>query len=251
MSRPPRARLSARPAPACHAPPRPARRPPRPARRPPAPAAHPPCDHLGIDPYAITTLEQLRAIHREPTERSLLKELDRLDEHCHDFVARSPFVLVASANARGECDVSPKGGPPGFVRSLGDDRLVIPDATGNRRLDSMENILENPRVGLLFLLPGLGETLRVNGRVELTCDPELLAGLVTGGRGAQLALVVTVEQAYLHCAKCILRAHLWDTGTWQDEAELPSAAEILNDHIGIGDLAASAAALADSYTNRI
>jgi uncharacterized protein len=160
-------------------------------------------------------------------------------------------VLLASANARGECDVSPKGGPAGFVRVIDDHRLLIPDATGNRRLDSLQNILENPQAGLLFLIPGLGETLRVNGRAQLTRDPALLTTMATGGRPARLGLVVTVEQAYLHCAKSILRSHLWDTGTWPADSELPSAAQILGDHIGIGDLAVSAAALADSYTNRI
>jgi PPOX class probable FMN-dependent enzyme len=190
-------------------------------------------------------------VYREPAERSVLKEHDNLDEHCRDFIARSPFVLLSTANAGGECDVSPKGGPPGFVGVLDERRLLIPDATGNRRLDSLQNVLENPRVGLLFLIPGLGETLRVNGRVELTRDPALLEGLATGGRPPKLALVVAVEQAYLHCAKCILRSHLWDSETWQDKGDLPSAAAILNDHIGLGDLAASHAALADSYTNRI
>jgi uncharacterized protein len=204
-----------------------------------------------MDPHAITTLDQLREIIPEPAQRALLKEKDRLDEHCRDFIARSPFVLLSSANARGECDVSPKGGPAGFVRVMDDERLLIPDATGNRRIDSLQNILENPRVGLLFLIPGLGETLRVNGRVRITSNPELLDGLETGGRPAKLALIVAVEQAYLHCAKCIMRAHLWEASTWQADEELPSAAAILNDHIGIGDLAASAAALTDSYTNRI
>lgn len=209
------------------------------------------CHHRRIDPYAVTTLEQLRELYREPAERAVLKERDDLDEHCRDFIARSPFVLLSTANARGECDVSPKGGPPGFVGVLDERRLLIPDATGNRRLDSLQNVLENPRVGLLFLIPGLGETLRVNGRVELTRDPGLLEGLATGGRPPKLALVVAVEQAYLHCAKCILRSRLWDFETWPAEAELPSAAAILNDHIGLGDVAASQAALADSYTNRI
>jgi uncharacterized protein len=204
-----------------------------------------------MDEYAITTLEQLRAIYREPAERALLKEKDRLDEHCRDFIARCPFVLLSSANAIGECDVSPKGGPAGFVRVIDDKRLVIGDATGNRRLDSLQNILENPRVGLLFLIPGLGETLRVNGQAVLTRDPELLDGLATGGSPAKLALVVTVEQAYLHCAKCILRSRLWDRETWQADDELPSAAAILSDHVGLNDIAASAAALVDSYTNRI
>jgi PPOX class probable FMN-dependent enzyme len=201
------------------------------------------------DEHAITTLEQLRELYPPPKERSVRKELDHLDEHCRDFVALSPFLLVASANAAGACDVSPKGGPPGFVRVLDDHRLAIPDATGNRRLDGLQNMIENPHVGLVFLIPGLGETLRVNGTVELTRDPALLAGLETAGKPPALALVVSAEQVYLHCAKCVIRSKLWKPESWPES--LPSAAEILNDHIGIGDVDASAAALADSYANHI
>jgi PPOX class probable FMN-dependent enzyme len=134
---------------------------------------------------------------------------------------------------------------------LDDHRLLIPDATGNRRLDGVQNMLSNPRIGILFLIPGLGETLRVNGRVSLTRDPALLEGLETGGRPALLALVVDVEEVYIHCAKCIIRAGLWSTDTWPERDALPSAAEILNDHIGLGDLAASAAALDESYTKHL
>jgi uncharacterized protein len=200
-----------------------------------------------VDP--ITSLDELRDVYPPPKQRSLDKELDRLDDHCRRFISLSPFVLVASADGDGRCDVSPKGGPPGFVRVLSSERLLIPDATGNRRLDGFQNMLVNPRVGLLFLIPGMGETLRVNGRVSLTRDPQLLDGLETGGRPAQLALLVCAEQVYLHCAKALIRSRLWDPGTWP--AELPSAAEMLNDHIGLGDVAASAAALEDSYTNHI
>jgi PPOX class probable FMN-dependent enzyme len=199
----------------------------------------------------IRTLDELRRVYPPPADRSLRKELDRLDEHCRRFIALSPFVVVSSAGASGACDVSPKGGPPGFVKVLDDHRLLIPDATGNRRLDSQHNMLQNPQVGLLFLIPGMGETLRVNGRVALSTDPRLLDGLETAGRPAQLALVVTVVQAYLHCAKALIRSKLWQAESWPDRDQLPSAAEILNDHIGIGDLEASAAALADSYVNRI
>ncbi len=202
-----------------------------------------------VESHAITTLDQLREVYPPPAERSVNKEVDHLDEHCRRFVALSPFVLISSSDSSGACDVSPKGGPPGFVHVLDRYRLLIPDATGNRRLDGLQNMLENPRVGLLFLIPGLGETLRANGRVELTRDPELLDGLETAGRPAKLALVVTVEVAYLHCAKALIRSKLWQPDSWPDE--LPSAAEILNDHIGIGDLAASAAALEESYTKRI
>jgi PPOX class probable FMN-dependent enzyme len=201
------------------------------------------------DEHAITTLDQLRELYPPPKERSVRKELDHLDRHCRDFIRLSPFVLVASANAAGECDVSPKGGPPGFVRVLDDDRLLIPDATGNRRLDGLQNMIENPHVGLVFLMPGMGETLRLNGTVELTRDPELLEGLATGGKPPALALLVTAEQVYLHCAKCVIRSKLWQPETWPQS--LPSAAEILSDHIGIGDVDASAAALADSYANNI
>jgi PPOX class probable FMN-dependent enzyme len=204
-----------------------------------------------VDPFSITTLEQLREVYPPPQERSVAKEVDHLDQHCRRFIALSPLVLVASADTAGACDVSPKGGPPGFVQVLDDHRLLIPDATGNRRLDSFQNMLDNPQVGMLFLIPGLGETLRVNGRVALTRDPELLEGLQTGGRPARLALVVTVGQAYLHCAKALIRSKLWRSETWPERDELPSAAQILNDHIGIGDLAASAAALEESYTQRI
>ena len=204
-----------------------------------------------MDPYAVTTLEQLREVYPHPAERSVLKEVDHLDHHCRAFIALSPFLLIASSDSEGAGDVSPKGGPPGFATVLDDHRLLIPDATGNRRLDSLQNMLENPRVGMLFLIPRMGEVLRVNGHVALSRDPELLEGLQTGGRPAKLALIITVEQAYLHCAKSIIRSRLWKTESWPEAEELPSAAEILNDHIGMGDLAASAAALQESYAQRI
>lgn len=202
-----------------------------------------------MDRHAITNLEQLRDIYPPPKQRTIDKELDHLDAHCRRFISLSPFAIVSSAAADGRCDASPKGGPPGFTRVLDHHRLLIPDATGNRRLDGFQNMLENPHVGILFLIPGMGETLRVNGRVELTRDPELLDGLQTGGHPAKLALIVHAEQVYLHCAKALIRSALWDPETWAEE--LPSAAEILSDHIGIGDVAASAAALADGYANHL
>ena len=202
-----------------------------------------------MDRHAITNLEQLRDIYPPPKQRTIDKELDHLDAHCRRFISLSPFAIVSSAAADGRCDASPKGGPPGFTRVLDHHRLLIPDATGNRRLDGFQNMLENPHVGILFLIPGMGETLRVNGRVELTRDPELLDGLQTGGHPAKLALIVHAEQVYLHCAKALIRSALWDPETWAEE--LPSAAEILSDHIGIGDVDASAAALADGYANHL
>jgi PPOX class probable FMN-dependent enzyme len=142
---------------------------------------------------AIRSFEDLREHIGEPNQRVLDKQLDHLDRHCRDFIARSPIALLATADAEGRCDCSPRGGPPGFARVLDERRLAIPDYTGNRRQDSHINLLENPYVGLLFLLPGMGETLRVNGRGTLTRDPELLEDLPTGGtKPPRLALHIEV-----------------------------------------------------------
>lgn len=156
-----------------------------------------------------------------------------LDEHCRHFIERSPFFFLASSSAGGSCDASPRGGPPGFVRILDERRLAIPDYTGNRRADSHRNILESPHVELLFLIPGLRETLRVAGRACLTRSPELLESLVTGGtRPPKLAVGVAVERCFLHCGKAFHRSSLWDSSTWPERSELPSPAAIFRDHLG-------------------
>lgn len=199
----------------------------------------------------IQSVEALRELYGDPHDRAIRKEVRALDAHCRRFIAMSPFLVIATASADGACDVSPKGGPPGFVSVLDEHRLLIPDATGNRRLDGLQNIVANPQAGILFLIPGMRETLRVNGRVTLRDDPELLEDLQTGGKPAVLAMVVTVEQAFLHCGKALIRSALWQPDSWAVPEALPSAAEILNDHVGTGDLAASAAALDESYTQRL
>jgi uncharacterized protein len=181
--------------------------------------------------HAISGFDDLRAHIGEPQQRVLDKQLDHLDRHCREFIARSPIAVLATADAAGRCDCSPRGGPPGFARVLDERHLAIPDYTGNRRQDSHANLLENPHVALLFLLPGMGETLRVNGRATLTRDPALLEGLLTGGqRPPRLALHVEVHDAFLHCAKAFLRGGVWDPDTWTPADELPSAAEIYRDH---------------------
>ena len=181
--------------------------------------------------HAITAYDALREHIGEPQQRVLDKQLDHLDRHCRDFIARSPIAILATADAEGRCDCSPRGGPPGFARVLDEHRLALPDYTGNRRQDSNANLLENSHVALLFLLPGMGETLRVNGRARMTREPELLEGLITGGaKPPRLALLVEVAEAYLHCAKAFMRGGVWNPSTWTAADELPSAAQIYRDH---------------------
>jgi PPOX class probable FMN-dependent enzyme len=200
---------------------------------------------------SIESLEEVRGIYPHPGERVLRKKQTQLDEHCRGLIALSPFVLMATASADGACDASPKGGPPGFVRVLDDHHLVVPDATGNRILDGLQNILENAHVGLLFLVPGMGETLRVNGRAHLTGDPELIADGATGGRPPALGVMVEVQEAYLHCAKALIRSSLWEPQSWPEADALPSAARIFSDHGRVGDVAAVEAAIAHSYATEL
>jgi PPOX class probable FMN-dependent enzyme len=166
-----------------------------------------------------------------PTARSVQKERSTLDQHDRAFIARSPFLLIATAGADGRCDISPKGDVPGFVIVLDDRRLVIPDRPGNKRLDGMRNLLANPHVGLIFLVPGREETLRVNGRAWITRDPELLRRSAVQGRTPLLAIGVEVEQCFLHCAKAFLRAQLWTHEQWPLPDALPSLACVLFDQI--------------------
>jgi hypothetical protein len=181
--------------------------------------------------HLVTSERELRELIPPPTGRPVLKERRTLDEHCRALIARSPFVLIGTAGADGRCDVSPKGDVPGFVHVLDDRRLVIPDRPGNRRLDGMRAILENPHVGLLFLVPGKEETLRVNGRAVITRDPALLARFAVDGKTPLLALGVEVEECFMHCAKAFKRSRLWQPATWPDPSALPSLGQILFDQI--------------------
>jgi PPOX class probable FMN-dependent enzyme len=179
---------------------------------------------------AVTSEEALRALVGRPSELAIRKEISHLDAHCRAFIARSPFVLIATSGASGRADVSPKGDPPGFVQVLDEHRLVIPDRPGNRRLDGMRNLLENPHVGLLFLIPGLEETLRVNGRAWIIRDEEVLARCAVMGKRPTLALGVYAEECFIHCAKAFKRAQLWQPDQWPDRAGLASPSEMLVDH---------------------
>jgi len=176
--------------------------------------------------HVVTTERELRELLGHPHERAVQKDLGRLDEHARAFIARSPFLLLATAGADGRCDVSPKGDAPGFVRVLDEAHLAIPDRPGNKRLDGMTNLLANPHVGLIFLVPGKEDTLRVNGRACIVRDPALLASLEAMGKRPELAIGVEVEECYLHCPKAFRRSKLWEPATWSGARELPSMARV-------------------------
>ena len=180
---------------------------------------------------AITNTTELRTAYREPDARAGLKVLDHLDKLCRNFIAMSPFCLIGSSAADGRADVSPRGDPPGFVAVLDTQTLLIPDRPGNRQVDSLQNIVEHPHVGLLFLVPGMNETLRVSGTAEIVTDPELLASLSVRGKPPISGLRVTVEEAFLHCGRALIRSRLWDPEVQIERSSFPTYGQVLADQI--------------------
>jgi PPOX class probable FMN-dependent enzyme len=181
----------------------------------------------------LDSVQDLREHYREPGQGAVDKVIHHLDHNCETFLARSPFFVLSTADADGRCDASPKGGTPGFVRALDQHRLAWADLAGNNRLDSFENLVANPRVGLLFMIPGMDETLRVNGTAELRTDPDLLEDFAVDGRTAGVVVVVRVDDAYIHCAKALRRSSLWSPDAWPDLSDLPSAGCMLRDHVAV------------------
>ena len=165
----------------------------------------------------LTTDAEIEAILGKPSPKQFAKVIGTLDPLCRDFIARSPIVLIASSDAAGRVDVSPKGDAPGFVRVLDDHTLAIPERPGNRRADTFRNVLQKPRVGLIFLVPGKPETLRVSGTARVVRDAWLRESMAVAGKVPELALVVTVEEAFAHCTKCMVRSRLWQPDTWNAE----------------------------------
>ena len=181
----------------------------------------------------ITTPQQLRERYAEPTERARRKQLDALDAHCKAFIALSPFVVLATSDAAGRVDATPRGGAPGFVVVQGDHTLLLGDAPGNNRLDALENLLQNPQAGLLFMIPGVDETLRVNGRVELSTDPADVAACRDERRAPKVVLRMTVQEAFLHCAKAFMRARLWHEEARMARDRLPTMNQMIHDQLGL------------------
>jgi PPOX class probable FMN-dependent enzyme len=204
-------------------------------------------------PSVIESVDELRALVPPPIEMVCRKVIDRLDAHCRALIAHAPFLALATSSRAGDCDVSPRGDAPGFVLVLDERRLVIPDRPGNRRLDNMQNVLENPHVGLLFIIPGLEETLRVNGQAWITRDEGILARMSVGEKRPLLGIGVEVEQCYIHCAKAFKRSGLWEPSRWPDRSDLPSIAQVLVDHLHTPGLTADAIdkGLQESYKNAL
>ncbi|MEV0620014.1 pyridoxamine 5'-phosphate oxidase family protein [Nonomuraea sp. NPDC050404] len=190
------------------------------------------------DIRTVTTEAELREVVQEPHKVIWDKDIARIDQHARTIIANSPFVLLATSTPEGTCDVSPRGDPAGSVLVLDDHRLAIADRPGNHRVDSFRNVLRNPHVGLLFLVPGMNETLRVNGRATLVSDAPFFDDLVVQGKRPRLAVLVEVEELFIHCAKAFLRSSLWKPETWPDRKGLPTLGRIAKDHMNIKEATA-------------
>jgi len=199
----------------------------------------------------IEDVEQLGESYGAPSERALKKQLNRIDKHCRDFIARSPFLVIASADPSGRCDASPKGDAPGFVQVIDDTTLLIPDRLGNNRIDTLANLLARPGIGLIFFVPGINETLRVNGRACITTDPALLEPLAVDGKVPRSAILVTAEEIYFHCGKALIRSDLWNPDKQVRRSDFPSLGRILADQIGGISVEESERYTAESYKTRL
>jgi PPOX class probable FMN-dependent enzyme len=188
---------------------------------------------MGANGFAkiVSSEQQLRDVLGHPGERAVLKQQARLDEHFRAFIASAPFLVLGTSNAVGQCDVSPKGDEPGFVKVLDETHLAIPDRIGNNRLDGMRNILENGHVGLIFLIPGREDTLRVNGRAWIVQDDDILDHMVVRGKRPPFAIGVEVEEAFMHCPRAFMRAGMWKSDAWPDPTTVPSMAHMLWDQV--------------------
>ena len=174
----------------------------------------------------IERVEELREFYEAAMERAVRKDIGRLDEMCRRLIAASPMLFIATYSSEGQADVSPRGGQPGFVTVLDEQHLAIPDATGNRRLDTLENIVESRRAGVIFVIPGRDTTLRVNGPAHVTAEPKVLEQLTPVGKPPRTAIVLEAEEVYAHCPKAFVRSKLWDPASWPDPASLPTPAEV-------------------------
>ncbi|WP_409296820.1 pyridoxamine 5'-phosphate oxidase family protein [Peribacillus sp. SCS-26] len=204
----------------------------------------------------ITTqeeFEEFRSTIGTPSARAANKVISFIDEHCADFISKSPFLSISTSHADGQCDASPRGDEPGFVTVVDEHHLFIPERPGNKRMDSIHNIITNPHIGLLFLIPGLGETLRINGKAYICRDPELLEKSSVNGKVPAFGILVEVKECYIHCAKAFIRSKLWNPNSWLTKESLPSAPKMLIAHANIPNATPEQVAreLNEGYTQRL
>lgn len=199
----------------------------------------------------VATLPRLRELSREPSSRAQGKVIDHIDAICRRFIAACPFVMVATRGADGRMDVSPKGDLPGFVAILDEKTFAIPDRPGNHRLDTFENLLTHPEVGLFFMIPGNDDTLRVSGTGRIVRDSSLQSRLAVNGKAPNLVLIVTVEEAFMHCPKCMIRSRLWSPDHWPNRSDVPSLAEAIVAHAKPPETVAEVQAIIDDSIARL
>lgn len=197
--------------------------------------------------------EEFRLFIGQPSQRAANKVISFIDQNCRDFISKSPFLSMSTSNSGGQCDVSPRGDSPGFVTVIDDQHLFIPERPGNRRMDSAENLISNPNIGILFFIPGLGETLRINGKAYICRDPELLEMNTVNGRVPLFGILVEVEECFVHCAKAFIRSELWNPDAWLTKENLPSVPQMLADHCKIPNVSADQVAkdLQEGYRSRL
>lgn len=184
-------------------------------------------DDRTVNTSTVSDETALRGLYQQPMELAVLKQLDRLDAHCRNFLAHSPFAVIGSTRPGRGTDVSPRGDAPGFARVLDDHTIAIPDRPGNNRLDTMSNIVADAEVGLLFFIPGIDEMLRVNGTARLSHEPQLLAAAAVNGREPRLVILVTVREAFLHCGKALKRSKLWHEDYRVEKRDFPSLGRMI------------------------
>jgi uncharacterized protein len=182
---------------------------------------------MAANGHLVTTMDALEALYDQPVGASILKEIDHINAPYRALIEAAPFFALATSGPDG-MDCSPRGDAPGFVRVQDEKTLLVPDRRGNNRIDSLRNLIHDPRVALLFLIPGCGETLRVIGRAAISTDPALCESFIVQGKAPRIVLVVTVDRVYYQCPKAIVRSKLWDTSTWQDRKTLPTSGKILS-----------------------
>ena len=179
----------------------------------------------------LTTESEVREIIGLPSDLIKKKSITSLDKHCVNFMALSPLLFLSSSDDQGNCDVSPRGDAPGSVLVLDQKHIVIPERPGNRRIDTIRNILLNPQIGILFIIPGLGETLRINGKAYIIKDADILEKMKAHEKRPVLAIGVEVEECYIHCAKAFMRSKAWDSNSWISKSDLPSIPAMVTDHL--------------------